>query len=280
MPFDAGKFRKDIERAHKKAGSDFFTTLKKPDLDEIGKAVTDEMKVLIAKGISPIKSNGRFAAYKWAGIKNEFAKAARAARKGIKSRADDVRGLARELRTHRLLIRSASFSIKQRSKSKSGRKANAPDRASLKAQRAKVKTLASSVKSGRTSVSAARATLKKASAELARQIPTRYPFNKMKEFPSKKLRPVNLKLSGDFLRDLTYRSQVAPPIKGASPTIDIGFFGGLSEKKESGHREGVNGQPKRPTIPQKKEEFSPSIYRRLVKTITGLVKRKIASSKK
>lgn len=92
-----------------------------------------------------------------------------------------------------------------------------------------------------------------------KNIRSRYPFNVQKEFPHKKLRPVNLNLSGDFLDNLV--SQVK------NKKLRIGFFKDPWMKYESGHREGVNGQPKRPIIPNVGEEFTQSIYRRLVKSL-------------
>jgi hypothetical protein len=79
-----------------------------------------------------------------------------------------------------------------------------------------------------------------------------YPYSVQKDFPNKRPRPVNLFLSGDFLSNLTY----ALGIRGKAQVIEIGFFDDLSAKKESGHREGVNGQPKRPIIPTGSERFS------------------------
>jgi hypothetical protein len=96
---------------------------------------------------------------------------------------------------------------------------------------------------------------------------SRYPYSVMHKYPDKKERPVNLFLSGDFLASLEPR----PRRNG----IVIGFNNELSEKKEAGHRAGVNDQPPRPIIPQGKEEFAPSIYRRLVDTITKVLRQKI-----
>lgn len=81
-----------------------------------------------------------------------------------------------------------------------------------------------------------------------------YPESVAKEFPSKKLRPVNLFLSGKFLESLTFKK-----IKDG---IELGFFNHF-EEYERGHREGANGQPQRPIVPQDREEFSRSIMTRL-----------------
>jgi hypothetical protein len=94
----------------------------------------------------------------------------------------------------------------------------------------------------------------------------KYPYSVQKKFPDKRERPVNLFLSGDFLYDLIAR---------AIPNgVEIGFATELSEKKESGHRVGVNAQPKRPIIPQGGESFSSSIYRRIVDTVTNVLRQK------
>lgn len=70
-----------------------------------------------------------------------------------------------------------------------------------------------------------------------------YPDNLKKDFPNKRKRPVNLKLSGKFLKSLKAYPVTASKIK-------IGYTSEYGKKLESGHREGVNGQPERPTIPE------------------------------
>lgn len=100
-----------------------------------------------------------------------------------------------------------------------------------------------------------------------------YPYN-TEEFKkgSKKDRPVNLWLKGDFLRALKYRLKL---FKGSYVT-DIGFFDPKQEVKEQGHREGANGQPKRPIIPTSQEGFAQriqriffTIYRNRVRQLLG-----------
>lgn len=76
---------------------------------------------------------------------------------------------------------------------------------------------------------------------------------------NKKLRPVNLKLSGKFLRSL-----IANTIKIAGswfPVIE--FNDSESDKKEEGHRKGANKQAKRPIIPKGRESFKTDIIRRV-----------------
>lgn len=87
----------------------------------------------------------------------------------------------------------------------------------------------------------------------------RFPgYKDPKKYPGdlKAKRPVNLWLSGDFLSSLTFITE--PAKYGYATTI---FYKGEEDKKESGHRVGVHGQPKRPTIPVKGEEFVVVIQR-------------------
>lgn len=85
-----------------------------------------------------------------------------------------------------------------------------------------------------------------------------YPYN-TKEFKEgkKRDRPVNLFLTGDMMRDLTYE----PIERNGSWLTEIGYFTIDSILKEIGHRDGVNGQPKRPTLPQGQEGFAQRIQR-------------------
>lgn len=88
--------------------------------------------------------------------------------------------------------------------------------------------------------------------------PKKYPANQRKNYPRKRARPVNLELSGDFLKSLSSK-----PISGGNPKIEIGYS--TSESiKEQGHRDGANGQPKRPTIPEGTEKFNKSIEKNII----------------
>lgn len=71
----------------------------------------------------------------------------------------------------------------------------------------------------------------------------------------KTVRPVNLKLSGDFLSHLT--SKVVS--RGTQTTTEVGFYDSLSKLKEQGHRDGANGQKERPIIPISGERFSATV---------------------
>lgn len=102
----------------------------------------------------------------------------------------------------------------------------------------------------------------------------RFPaYKNPKKYPGKRkpARPVNLSLEGDFLADLSFR-----PVAGAyGYDTEIFYASELSQKKEQGHRVGVKGQPKRPTLPEKRgEEFAvriqaiiKEIYKRRIKTL-------------
>lgn len=180
---DYKKLERDIQKQTKVEAKQAFDSLKKNDLQDIGDGIVDQMKILIAKGISPIKGFGRFPAYKWASKK----------------------------------------SLARKSGSARGKKLN-------------------------------------------RQFQNKYPYSARKDFPDKRERPVNLKLSGQFLENLIAR------VKGK--TIEIGFFEKPWTEYEQGHREGVNGQPPRPIIPENGEEFGETIYRRLVKTLQSVFDKK------
>lgn len=84
----------------------------------------------------------------------------------------------------------------------------------------------------------------------------------------------NLKLSGKFLRSLTHASNKLKD--GWSTTIK--FSNQLSKDKEKGHRDGANGQKKRPIIPTASESFnkriSAIIKAFLNSTVAGIVRRK------
>lgn len=76
----------------------------------------------------------------------------------------------------------------------------------------------------------------------------------------KKNTPINLKLTGDFLKDLS--SRVIS--KGKLNLSEIFFKTELSEKKEEGHRKGANRQRKRPILPKGKEKFAQRIQNILI----------------
>lgn len=94
--------------------------------------------------------------------------------------------------------------------------------------------------------------------------PDRYPGNR------KPKSPVNLYLKGDFLNSLG--SRVVDRPGGFSAEIS---YSSDQDIKETGHREGANGQPKRPTIPRTSdgERFSQTIQQAYLKIIFDAVSR-------
>lgn len=87
---------------------------------------------------------------------------------------------------------------------------------------------------------------------------------------SKKLRPVNLKLTGKFLKAL--KSKVERVKSGYSPVV--GYFKTSEQKKEQGHREQQNNQGFRPTIPQESlgEVFASKIQQLVLKFLNRAVR--------
>lgn len=102
----------------------------------------------------------------------------------------------------------------------------------------------------------------------------RFPrYKNPKKYPGsrKSDSPVNLRLTGDFLDDLTYDTNPS----GDGYTTDIGYFTEESRKKEEGHRAGANGQPKRPTIPARNETFVNQIREEILKIYEKRIRRLI-----
>lgn len=111
----------------------------------------------------------------------------------------------------------------------------------------------------------------------------KYPGDKnsetRKKFPNKRSRPVNLWLSGDFLSNLEAftKSNWRKDIFGRlGYSLFVGFRDQLSKLKEKGHRDGVNGQPERPIIPEGNEEFSKKYLLRLKDGIAKVLNKKLA----
>jgi hypothetical protein len=61
--FDVNKLMRDIKKATGEEAEKAMRRVTVTEKREIGEAVIDEMKIAIAKGISPIKGAGRFPAY-------------------------------------------------------------------------------------------------------------------------------------------------------------------------------------------------------------------------
>ena len=94
------------------------------------------------------------------------------------------------------------------------------------------------------------------------------PYKNPKRYPGgrKPSSPVNLRLTGRMLDDLGYTALQGED--GAFVT-QVGYSDPKQILKESGHREGVNSQPARPTIPDasRGERFVASVidaYRKVV----------------
>ena len=98
-----------------------------------------------------------------------------------------------------------------------------------------------------------------------------------RRFRGKSVRPVNLRLSGEFMRSLRFKVVNSGSGKGAL----IGFRTRESERKERGHREGANNQRKRPIIPEARrgETFAQRITQKVLailnKRINAITKRPI-----
>ena len=105
---------------------------------------------------------------------------------------------------------------------------------------------------------------------------SKYPFS-TEEYQkgSKKLRPVNLFLTGKFLRALEYR------LNGVAGryNLEIGFFDSKEAVKEEGHREGANGQPERPIIPINREDFAQVIQNEIWKRVEAAIDKAAATGK-
>jgi hypothetical protein len=85
----------------------------------------------------------------------------------------------------------------------------------------------------------------------------------------KRVRPVNLKLTGAFLSALEFGIGRV----GKKVLVTIGFFDQEQVKKELGHREGANGQPKRPIIPRGSEMFGQTIRLDIMRLLRDAVRK-------
>ena len=95
------------------------------------------------------------------------------------------------------------------------------------------------------------------------------PYKNPKKYPGRRKphTPVNLSLTGKMMDSLGF--VVLPRGDNKGFAAHIGYDSVQSTLKESGHREGVHGQPRRPTIPDanRGETFVASIiaaYRQVV----------------
>ena len=91
-------------------------------------------------------------------------------------------------------------------------------------------------------------------------------------YKGKSLSPVNLKLSGKFLKSL--KSLAPDVVKGGSYQPRIGLDKRVDRKagdKETGHREGANKQAIRPNIPQDGEDLKQGVLRKIADYLTDVV---------
>jgi len=89
-------------------------------------------------------------------------------------------------------------------------------------------------------------------------------YKNPKKYPGKRKRPrpVNLKLTGEFLKSLTADEKSSQT--GWNTEISFGN-NQLSKDKEDGHRNRAGGQPSRPIIPEGNETFAVRIKRKYIK---------------
>lgn len=119
----------------------------------------------------------------------------------------------------------------------------------------------------------ARRIIKEMKADIAKGInpitfgDRRFPaYKNPRKYPGRRkgARPVNLKLTGAFLKSLQFQLE---RVARDNYDVVLGFFDSLSRKKEEGHRDGANRQPKRPIIPEGNERFNARIQDIIVQII-------------
>lgn len=99
----------------------------------------------------------------------------------------------------------------------------------------------------------------------------RFPaYKNPKNYPGKlkPSSPVNLKLTGQQLESLGFTVDVS------KTTIRVRYTNRLARLKEQGHREGVKGQPKRPSIPTDGEQLNPRIVEKIRTLIAQIIRRR------
>lgn len=93
-----------------------------------------------------------------------------------------------------------------------------------------------------------------------------YPYNVMKKYPGKKVRPVNLELSGSMLADYTF-TLLRPNVIGVGIDPSLGSSDKNSEIAKY-HQNGTDKMAKRQIIPNDNQEWAVSIMR-AIKEIYG-----------
>lgn len=107
---------------------------------------------------------------------------------------------------------------------------------------------------GRTTISQMKDLISKGISPIRgkRRFPAYKPsYRKTRRRFGKRLRPVDLNLTGEFLKSLKFTTR--------GGTTIINYQGRKQRDKERGHREGANNQRKRPTLPQGRESFAEKI---------------------
>lgn len=82
--------------------------------------------------------------------------------------------------------------------------------------------------------------------------------------------PVNLELTGKMLADLKINAIIT---SGKDISILLKYASKKSQDKELGHRAGAGGQPKRPTLPEGQENFSPFLIKQLEANFKALIEK-------
>lgn len=103
---------------------------------------------------------------------------------------------------------------------------------------------------------------------------TGYPYDVMKDFPNKKVRPVNLELSGDMLDALE--------VKALDSGLRVGIFDSKQREKAEKHNDGDSTKniPRRHFWPTREgEEFAVSIQRAIKDFYSDLLDKIIRTSK-
>lgn len=247
---------KEIERINKEG-------LSKKNLEAIGDGVIKEMKDMISKGISPIEGRGRFPEYKSktdARTAKNLAKVARNSGRRLKIQQANEKKITKQTRLKAKLQRKAAKRTGDKSYSRAA-----------KDNSRRVKELAYRVRFTTATRRKVRELGNKA-RNLAKKAKRGYPYSVQGQFPNKRPRPVNLFLSGDFLKSLKRYVSGGSRI-GERQILEIGFkdedsVGEVSAVvKEDGHRTGANGQARRPIIPQGNERFAQRIERVIQKIL-------------
>lgn len=104
-----------------------------------------------------------------------------------------------------------------------------------------------------------------------------YPYNTPQyRAGTKRPRPVNLYLTGDFLRALALSVKTVAD----RALVEIGWWDPKQAIKEKGHREGAGGQPKRPTLPGRGERWAQVIQLDIMKVLREAVSKAAKSARK